>query len=302
MPSCPVPCVRGRARAAPRCHRAHEQNSSHSLAHSFPCCVRMQSYPGFAERAEAAFGAALGRDGGAWRVATTVAPFSAGGEGSESGEEGEEGAPAFCKAFEAEPEEAEEDILARAASSPPHLVELGDADERRAASPAGRVTVYVLDEPLYVGSGAQGEEREAVQPPELLRRGADDSRAGARPPPEPPKFQGVSHMLCQQQGSDAERRCSQREKESGCGQARRRGRLLWRWCRARQATKTWGQTRRLLQQSLRTRTPAAHARSGRCAAKPMMRTREARVERHFQRLIASARSSCPTAGLAGVCS
>ena len=162
----------------------------------------MQSYPGFAERAEAAFGAALGRGVGAWRVATTVAPFSAGGEGSDSGEEGEEGAPAFCKAFEAEPEEAEEDILARAASSPPHLVELGDADERRATSPAGRVTVYVLDEPLYVGSGARGEERAELPPEEAHalaaaetpRRGEEDSRAGARPPLEPPKFQGALHM------------------------------------------------------------------------------------------------------------
>jgi hypothetical protein len=159
----------------------------------------MQSYPGFAERAEAAFGAALGRDVGAWRVATTVAPFSAGGEGSDSGEEGEEGAPAFCKAFEAEPEEAEEDIFARAASSPPHLVELGDADERGTTSPAGRATVYVLDEPLYVGRRTRDDGREAVQPPEdarilaaeMLRRSEEDAKAGARPPPEPPKFQGV---------------------------------------------------------------------------------------------------------------
>ena len=161
----------------------------------------MQSFPGFAERAEAAFGAALGGRGvGAWRVATTVAPYAA-GEGS-SGEDDEECAPAFCKAFEAEPEEAAEDVLARADSSPPHVVELGDADEKRETSPAGRVTVYVLDEPLYVGSGSRGEGRDAEQPPAThtlataaqLRPSAEDSQAGVRPPQEPPKFQGASRV------------------------------------------------------------------------------------------------------------
>ena len=214
----------------------------------------MQSYPGFAGRAEAAFGAALGRGVGAWRVATTVAPFSAGGEGSDSGDEDEEGAPAFCKAFEAEPEEAEEDILARAASSPPHLVELGDTEEQRETSPAGRVTVYVLDEPLYVGSGARGDRREAAQPPQeahvltaaqLLRRSIKDMPAGARPPPEPPKFQGVLRLSRQKRAPDAKASaaaCSTggkaaaaelADQAASCGIGPEHGRRRRRWGRRR---------------------------------------------------------------------
>jgi len=111
----------------------------------------MQSFPGFAERAEAAFGA------GAWRVGETVARFTAGS--ASDGECSDEGEGASCRAFEAEADETAEDVLARGHSSPPHhVVELLPEDDD---VPAGK-TLYVLDEPLFVGSGGRGDGREAV--------------------------------------------------------------------------------------------------------------------------------------------
>ena len=172
----------------------------------------MQSFPGFAERAEAAFGSALTRDASAWRVAATVAPFSAGGA-SDSDEGDDEGA-AFCKAFEAEPEDAADDVLARADSSPPHhLVAEANADDD--AEPARR-TVYVLDVPLYVGSGSRGATSPAAAPApsaerEEPRRGADDA-----PPPRPQheavRFQGtLRRRRVNQLWPDAQRPLAARE-------------------------------------------------------------------------------------------
>jgi hypothetical protein len=152
----------------------------------------MQSFPGFAERAEAAFGSALTRDASAWRVAATVAPFSAGGA-SDSEQGDDEGGAAFCKAFEAEPEDAAEDVLARADSSPPHHL-VAEADAEDEAAPARR-TVYVLDAPLYVGSGSRGGTSPAAAPApsaerEEPRRSADDA-SPARPQQEAVTFQGA---------------------------------------------------------------------------------------------------------------
>ena len=176
----------------------------------------MQSFPGFAERADAAFGSALGA--GSWRVADKVAHYAAGKDSdSDAGDVGEEAAPAFCKAFEAEPEEAAEDILARAESSPPHhrvvaFVEQLEDD----GAPPGR-TVYVLDEPLFVGSGAsRGEERGAIQP--TAARATAHDAAPARPPQEPVKFQGASNS--QRRGVLPDARASLRAAREGAKRSR----------------------------------------------------------------------------------
>lgn len=138
----------------------------------------MQSFPGFAERAEAAFGA------GAWRVGETVARFTAGS--ASDGECSDEGEGASCRAFEAEADETAEDVLARGHSSPPHhVVELLPEDDD---VPAGK-TLYVLDEPLFVGSGGRGDGRAAVNRAEEPGRSAE-----VAPTPSahsPVKFQGA---------------------------------------------------------------------------------------------------------------
>ena len=243
----------------------------------------MQSFPGFAERAEAAFGSsALGRSAGAWRVSDTVARFAAGrasdSEGSEEqGGECDDGdgvGLAFCKAFEAEPEEAAEDVLARADSSPPHHNELIDDTEQ-----PGR-TVYVLAEPIYVGSGSRGDERGARQHAAALEHDAAEARGGSatepaapaeRPPQEPVKFHGASRLQRRAVQADVDVVSQRAKASSGGARAHRRSQSrLWRTCQAQQTMQTPRQRTKKL--TLALRPLLACARRGSCAARRARRT------------------------------
>lgn len=180
----------------------------------------MQHFPGFASRVDAAFGALTASGGTQWRVADTARALAEETcvhsdaasaeeedeeEGGEAEDEGDEEAAdadelrcdatgAFCRALDNEQEEAPEDRFALGGSSPrpdPRTAVTAEDDEPAqptsvAAAHRG-ATLYILDEPLVVGSGAAGGGAHRDSSPDNVDawRAATMRSAGAPPPSEP---------------------------------------------------------------------------------------------------------------------
>ena len=153
--------------------------------------VTMEHFPQFAERAKAAFGALGSSD---WQVADS-ARFVAGaasGSDEESVSDDEEAPPCgydscdevgdrrVCRALDKEPEEAAEDVVARAIPSPPQHTVASDDEPEEQVEPtrATRITVYARDAPLIVGGGGAGTT-EAAENTDAWRAAAGVLRSRA---------------------------------------------------------------------------------------------------------------------------